>query len=127
VYEITPAGRAALKAWLDEPSTPPVLEFEAMIRVFFADGGTLEQLRRTLDGVESAARSKLAELRSMIENATGSDYEFSGRLPVNALSLRFELDHQQLLVDWAGWARGQIATWRSTVDADGWDWYAALA
>jgi DNA-binding PadR family transcriptional regulator len=127
VYEITPAGRAALEAWPDKPSSPPVLEFEAMIRVFFADGGTLEQLGRTLDGVEAAAQAKLADLRSMIENATGAGYEFSGRLPVNALSLRFELDHQQLLVDWARWAREQITTWKSTADAAGWDWYAALA
>src|SRR5262245_62227671 len=49
VYAITSDGRKALKRWLGEPSTPPSLEFEAMIRVFFADAGTLAQLRATLD------------------------------------------------------------------------------
>src|SRR5260370_22252458 len=36
VYEITPAGRDALRAWVGEPSfQPPVLEMEAMGHLFF--------------------------------------------------------------------------------------------
>src|SRR5688572_12907028 len=49
VYAITGTGREALQEWLDGPSVPPALEFEAMVRVFFADAGTLDQLRRTLE------------------------------------------------------------------------------
>jgi PadR family transcriptional regulator AphA len=45
VYRITRAGRAALRRWLDEPPEPPTLEFEGMVKVFFADAGSLEQLR----------------------------------------------------------------------------------
>jgi DNA-binding PadR family transcriptional regulator len=45
VYSITPAGRSALSDWLDEPSATPALEFEAMVKVFFADAGSLEQLQ----------------------------------------------------------------------------------
>src|SRR5688572_2950661 len=67
VYAITDDGRAALRGWLDGPSAPPTLEFEAMVRVFFADGGTLAQLRTTLAEVEDGARARLDELRSMIE------------------------------------------------------------
>lgn len=39
VYEITPTGRQALQVWLDEPSALAALEFEALVKVFFADGG----------------------------------------------------------------------------------------
>jgi DNA-binding PadR family transcriptional regulator len=48
VYTVTARGRRALRRWLDEPPAPPSLEFEGMVKVFFADGGTLEQLRTTL-------------------------------------------------------------------------------
>jgi len=126
VYSITTDGRAALRHWLDGPSTPPALEFEAMVRVFFADGGTLEQLRATLDGVAAAASDGIVELRAMIDTSLAGSYEFAGRLPINALALRFQLDHEQLLVDWARWAREQTAAWRSPTDAGGWDWQSAL-
>jgi hypothetical protein len=46
---------------------------------------------------------------------------------VNALGLRFHLDHQELLGQWARWAREQTDGWNSTTDAAGWDWSAALA
>ena len=54
------AGRQALRTWLDEPPAPPALEFEAMVKVFFADAGTLAQLRHTLDAVEANARATAA-------------------------------------------------------------------
>src|SRR6478735_8469709 len=53
VYAITAAGRRALRTWLGEEPAPPALEFEAMVKVFFADSGTLSQLRATLDSVEA--------------------------------------------------------------------------
>src|SRR5258706_15243686 len=40
IYSITDKGRRALAAWLGEPSAPPVLEHEALVKVFFADAGS---------------------------------------------------------------------------------------
>src|SRR5262245_48564069 len=51
VYTVTARGRRALRKWLDEPPAAPTLEFEGMIKVFFADGGTVEQLRATLTSI----------------------------------------------------------------------------
>lgn len=127
VYAITAAGRRALRTWLGEPPRPPSLEFEAMVKVFFADGGTLAQLRATLEAVETQARQRSIELRSMIDASRTGPYEFAGRLPINALALRFQLDHEALQASWAAWAKDQIAQWRSPTDANGWDWPAALA
>jgi PadR family transcriptional regulator AphA len=127
VYEITPAGRSALAAWMGEPPTPPALECEAMVKVFFADSGTLEQLRATLDQVETSALERLATLRSMIDETGEGPYEFAGRVSINALALRFQLDHIALQARWAAWARGEVECWRSPTDAAGWDWRAALA
>src|SRR3954469_20700273 len=74
VYAITSEGRKALREWLSEKPAPPTLEFEAMIKVFFADGGTLEQLRKTLGEVESTALQRRGELRTMIEASREGPY-----------------------------------------------------
>ncbi len=128
MYAITPAGRRALKRWLDEAPAAPSLEFEALVKVFFADGGTVAQLRTTLEHVERDATARRDVLRGMIDaRASETDYEFASRWPINALSMRFQIDHNELQIRWAQWAREQIATWRSPTDAAGWDWAAALA
>lgn len=126
VYAITPEGRAALRAWLDEPSAAPALEFEAMVKVFFADGGALAQLRTTLDRTRKASEARLAVLEQMVEEDQSEHYEFAGRLAINALALRFHLDHERHIISWATWARAQVETWHSPTDAAGWDWSAAL-
>lgn len=127
VYAITASGRRALRRWLGEEPAPPSLEMEAMVKVFFADAGTLEQLQATLRSVEAVAEERLAALRSMIDQAREGPYEFEQRLATNALALRFQLDLESSTARWARWALEQTATWRSTTDAAGWDWSAALA
>ena len=74
VYGITGEGRTALQHWLDEPSAPRAWEFEALLKVFFADAGTLDQLRGTLaaveqEAVEQEAVERLGELAAMAEQA----------------------------------------------------------
>ena len=39
LYSITPAGRSAMRAWLAEAGGGPSLEFEAALKLFFADQG----------------------------------------------------------------------------------------
>ena len=39
-YTITAEGRRALAAWLREPGDGPVLEFEQLLKISFADSGT---------------------------------------------------------------------------------------
>lgn len=56
MYAITPAGKRALRSWLGQAPEPPAFEFEGMVKVFFADGGTIDQLRATLVAIEDAAR-----------------------------------------------------------------------
>src|SRR5260370_1578674 len=45
-YSITPAGRKALKRWLDTAVAPPALEVDGMLRVRFPDPRTIPQLPR---------------------------------------------------------------------------------
>jgi DNA-binding PadR family transcriptional regulator len=112
VYEITDAGRAALRGWLREPSAPPSTENEAMVKVFFADGGDLDSLGATLAGMEDGARARLAELRSMAEG----EYPFPERRHLSHLAMRLQQQQEQTVIDWAAWARAEVALWTATDD-----------
>src|SRR3954466_7682741 len=92
VYAITRKGRNALQRWLDEPPAPPTFEFEGMVKVFFADGGTLEQLRRTLTAIAETADERVVELEDKVAQHTRGDVPFPERLHINSLGLRFQLD-----------------------------------
>jgi PadR family transcriptional regulator AphA len=127
VYAVTTDGRAALRTWLDEPPAPPLLEFEGMVKVFFADGGTLAQLRATLDTIAETADAHIAELEDKVDQIVRGDAPFPERWHLNSIGLRFELDHERAIATWARWAKAQTTEWRSTRDPGGWDHLAAFA
>ena len=54
-YAITDEGRAALREWLGQPPAARSVEFEGMVKVFFADSGDLDQLRGTLRAIAAEA------------------------------------------------------------------------
>src|SRR5215471_13786531 len=60
VYTITPAGRRALAEWVPTSGAGPVLEFEQLIKVFFAEHGTKAELLATLAGVRAWSDEQLA-------------------------------------------------------------------
>ena len=127
VYKVTAKGRAALRRWLDEPPAPPTLEFEGMVKVFFADGGSLEQLRATLTSIATTAEARLVELEAKVDELGGDDTAFAERRHLNALGLRFVLDHERAIASWARWALDQTAGWRSSVDPGAWTHDRAFA
>jgi DNA-binding PadR family transcriptional regulator len=110
VYEITDAGRAALREWLGEPSAPPTMESEAMVKVFFADGGDLESLQATLAGMEADAHARLATLEEM----AAGEYPFPERRHLIHLAMRHHQAQEQAMIGWAVWARGEVARWKAT-------------
>jgi PadR family transcriptional regulator AphA len=122
VYAVTARGRKALRQWLGEPPTPPSLEFEGMVKVFFADGGTLEQLRTTLTSIADTSDARLTELEPKIEENATSTAPFPERLALNTLGLRFMIDHERLIGAWARWALDQTAEWHSPTDPGAWDY-----
>jgi PadR family transcriptional regulator, regulatory protein AphA len=122
VYAITRQGRRELARWLDEPAGPRAGEFEAMVKVFFADAGDVGQLDATLARVQEEARDRIRTLGHMAANPP----EFPERLHLSALTLRLQLDQERTVLDWATWARAQVAEWASTTDPGDWDAQAVL-
>ena len=127
VYEITDAGHEALRAWLSEPSAPRATEFEAMLKLFFADAGSLEQAAAIVDDIEASTTERLRELADLAEHGARGDVPFPERRHISAITLRLQVGQEAAVLDWARWARDQLAAWRSTTDPDGWDSAASMA
>ncbi len=72
-YTITPRGRRALAKWLEEPGDGPVLEFEQLLKIHFADSGTkdnvLATLAATLEWVQEQNEENLATGRAYLSPA----------------------------------------------------------
>ncbi len=122
-YTITDEGRAELAAWLDDPPAPRTLEFEGLIKVFFAGAGTMEQLRTTLGRIRDEADERLATLSSMASQPA----LFPERAHLNALCLPFQLEQERAAAAWARWALAQVAQWAEVDDPGDWDASAVMA
>ncbi|WAJ43240.1 PadR family transcriptional regulator [Mycobacterium sp. Aquia_216] len=119
VYQITDAGRAALRDWLDGPAAGMRMEFEAMIKVAFADAGDLSQLRATVREIRADAEARLAQImdRSTEFETTGGP--FPDRLPVASLAGKLLMGQYEALIRWACWAEDAIGDWTGVTPATG--------
>ena len=111
VYTITSGGRRALTAWVGEPGEGPVLEFEQLLKVFFAENGSTDDVRRTLQGVRAWAHE-----RTLVNIGVGHSYlegrgPFPERAAVNMLVGRFLDDFLEAVDRWADWAEDVVSGW----------------
>jgi PadR family transcriptional regulator, regulatory protein AphA len=119
VYQITAAGRKALRDWLDTPAAGMRMEFEAMIKVAFADAGDVNQLRTVIRDIRVDAEARLTEIlgRSAQYAATGGP--FPGRLPIVAITGKLLMGQYDAVVRWAQWAEDAIGEWGGVTPATG--------
>ena len=126
VYSITPAGRRALRDWLgEEPSAPPSFEVEQLVRVFFADQGSRQQLVATIERAGEQAKRSLAELGAIVAAAEPDDRLLRDRAATNAIALKLVVDLHRAIADWAGWAHEIVDEWDDT-RAPEWDGFRAV-
>jgi DNA-binding PadR family transcriptional regulator len=111
VYAITAKGRRALAKWLQEPGAGPVLEFEQLLKVFFAENATRADALNTLHAAQQWARDRCADSLSVGETYLGGQGLFPQRLPELQLTSRFLTDFYLLVLDWARWAAGVVERW----------------
>lgn len=126
VYTITEEGRSVLRNWLSAPAAPRTTESEAILKVFFADAGTRDQLLATLEQVAAEAGDRLEELAGFA-GAPIEDVTFPHRQHINALTLHLAVEQHVAELRWARWAHEQVLTWPATTEPGRWATAAALA
>jgi PadR family transcriptional regulator AphA len=111
VYEITTDGRELLAAWVKEPGAGPILEFEQLVKVFFSENGSREDLLRTLREVRAITYERtlhnIEVSRSVLDRRT----PFPHRDAVNQLVGTFLMDFDDMVDRWAEWAAGVVEQW----------------
>jgi DNA-binding PadR family transcriptional regulator len=111
VYAITDEGHRALRQWLDEPGQPPLVEFEGVLKVLFAEQGTKEQLLATLRSIREQAQRTRDEHAALADDLSRTGGPFPDRLHVNELVFRFMWEQTETVIQWATWAEQQVADW----------------
>lgn len=110
-YSITRKGRAALKRWLLEPGGPPSLEFEALLKVAFADATDIGALRAQLAHIRRMLDDRRDYVRTRISEYEQTGGPFPERLHVIALVARFQQEQLEAMRRWVRWAEEQVNGW----------------
>jgi DNA-binding PadR family transcriptional regulator len=112
VYSITPKGRRALAAWVREPGgAGPIVEFDALIKVFYAEHGSKDDLLATLRGVRAWSDRETLATSDIADQYLQGDGPFPERLPWIILVGQFLDDLLAFVAEWADWATATVETW----------------
>jgi DNA-binding PadR family transcriptional regulator len=110
VYRITDTGRQALRDWLAQPGQDQTFEWEGLVKVFFAENSTKEQLLAHLRDMQRAARQGVAE---DVETARRrmAHFEYPQRIHLSALVGGFLMAQLNATIQWVDWAIAQVESW----------------
>jgi PadR family transcriptional regulator AphA len=115
IYAITPAGRQALRRWLDEPTHLPVVEFDAAVKTQFAEQGTKDQLLATLRAVREQAQQVREQHAALAADLATPETRFPERRHVNELVMKFMWEQNETVIRWAEWAEDQVSRWPADI------------
>jgi DNA-binding PadR family transcriptional regulator len=110
-YRITPKGRRSLARWLDRPGAGPVVEFEALLKVFFSDQSSRAAAAANVEAIRSWAQSEAERNVGFARLYTESGGPFPDRLAQITLIGKFLTDFADMVEAWAQWAQSEIARW----------------
>ncbi|MEU7061597.1 PadR family transcriptional regulator [Streptomyces sp. NPDC046197] len=104
-YTLTGRGRQELADWLAAPTPKQPRRSELLLKLFFLDLATGDQIRAILEDRERQAAAEHRRLAALRETLSGAD----GPLTVNGrIGLEYGLRLAEMERDWARWAVAQI-------------------
>lgn len=115
-YTITRSGRAALRRWLRTEPAPPAIEIEGLLRIFFAEFGTTQDLTRSLDATGAAARRAIDDLAGFAREYLRTGGPFPQRLHSIALTMELVVRTMEQIDQFCGEAKKEVTAWESTRD-----------
>lgn len=114
VYTITDEGRTALAAWTATTPQPPVLEAEALLRLLFAENGTIDDLLAALSDMADDAAEMYEQVATINTGYLTGEHPFPQRTHLSVLFATFQLELFDLIVKWVDFAKAEIETWPTT-------------
>ncbi len=116
LYTITDAGRHALAEWTTTRTAPPELEAEALLRLLFADHGTLDDLDSSLDQLDEDVRKLHAGVVELMNGYQRGEHPFPQRTHLSVLFATFQIEMFKTIERWIAFAREEIDQWPTTRD-----------
>jgi PadR family transcriptional regulator, regulatory protein AphA len=114
-YTITAKGRRALAAWLQQPGSGPILEFELLLKISFADSGSKADIVTNLEAARAWVleqnEENLATARAYLDGRSA----FPERAALNQLAGRFLTDFYVMVAQWIDWASQLVDHWPDDV------------
>jgi PadR family transcriptional regulator, regulatory protein AphA len=118
IYSITPAGRAALSNWLSSPSSDGRYESELLLKVFFAENGTKEDLLASIRAIRSEAAAAFEHFQRAADPYERGEGQHPQRFAISALAARLLTEQFAVTERWADWAEKTVAGWDSASPHD---------
>jgi len=119
VYSITEAGREALARWMETPGAALSMEYEALLKVAFADHGSLGALRDNLAAIRTQTDAEYAAAMARLQEYAETGGPYPDRLPVIALALRYFIEQALAMRRWIEWAESATSEWTGVTVDDG--------
>lgn len=127
VYRATAEGQRSFCRWLEEPPAPPTFGSEALVRVVFADRGSLADLRVAIRSVREHAVARSAALLAQGSQYGEPDGPFPERVHLLHLAGDYLAEQFGAMIRWADRAEAEVATWTRTDALPAADRLTALA
>jgi len=116
-YTITAKGRRALAAWLREPGAGPVLEFEQLVKIHFADSGRKADVVANLEAARAWVLEQNEENLATARAYLAGESAFPQRAALNQVPGRFLVEYYLTVARWIDWATTMVETWPDDVAA----------
>ena len=114
-YTITAKGRRALAAWLRRPGDGPALEFEQLVKIHFADGGSKADVVANLEAARAWVLEQNEENVAAARMYLAGEWPFPQRAALNQLPGRFLTEFYVMVARWVHWASEAVADWPDDV------------
>ena len=122
LYTITPEGQEALAEWVPGPAGGPQLEWEALLKVFFAEHGSKADLQATIEDTRTWTEERLAATLAIPRGYLQGQGPFPERLPWLLLSGQFLKEFTLAVGRWAEWAADVVEDWPDDIRQAEPDW-----
>lgn len=116
-YSITAKGRGALEAWVPTPGAGPVVDFEQLVKIFFAEHASRADLLATLHGVRTDLEDRVAASADIPTEYLEGRGGYPDRLPWLILAGKFLDEIDQAVDRWAQWAINVVDDWPDDLHA----------